>query len=65
MVTSIGVLATIPSAQGAAIIKVTPAGTSPSTVPSALFPRERVPSPKVHAFVEYLRERLRFVERGG
>jgi DNA-binding transcriptional LysR family regulator len=41
--------------------RILPEWTGPAQDFNALFPRGRVPSPKVTAFVDYLRERLRFL----
>ncbi|PLZ01762.1 LysR family transcriptional regulator [Burkholderia sp. WAC0059] len=43
------------------LCRVLPEWEGPPQDLNAIFPRERVPSPKVHAFVQYLRERLDFV----
>ncbi|WP_186162099.1 LysR family transcriptional regulator [Burkholderia gladioli] len=51
-----------PEVEAGRLCRVLPGWIGPPQELNALYPKERVPAPKVQAFVRYLREQLKFVE---
>jgi DNA-binding transcriptional LysR family regulator len=52
-----------PEVQAGHLCRVLPEWIGPPQDLNALFPRERVPSPKLQAFVQYMKTHLRFVDK--